>query len=400
MTGTVVAVGAGQASAQFARTLRRRGFDGRVVLVGDEPHRPYQRPPLSKEYQAGDEDDLWLLPEKWCADKDVELVLGTAVTDLELSTRTVSLADGRRLTADAVLIATGGRPRRMPGVEGDRVLYLRTLDDAERIRSLIEPGGRVVVIGAGFIGSELAAAARARGAEVTLLEMLDVPLQRVLGAELGAVCAQLHRREGVDLRVGTGVESVTQEGDRVLVRTTGGDVVEGDLVVIGIGIVPNVELAERAGLATDNGILVDERLRTAAEGVYAAGDVANHFHPVFGRRLRVEHFDNANRQGTVAADNVVGRDAVFDDPHWFWSDQYDFNIQVAGRIDDSLRLILRGDLEGDSFTALFLSDKIVEGVLTVNRGADMAVGRRLVGRRAVVNLAAAGDVQVPLRSLI
>jgi 3-phenylpropionate/trans-cinnamate dioxygenase ferredoxin reductase subunit len=400
MTRTVVAVGAGQASAQFARTLRRRGFDGRVVLVGDEVHRPYQRPPLSKEYQAGDEDDLWLLSEDWCAAKEVELVLGTAVTGLDLSSRTVSLADGSRLAADAVLIATGGRARRMPGADGDRVLYLRTLDDAARIRSLIEPGGQVVVIGGGFIGSELAAAARARGADVTLLEMLDVPLQRVLGSELGGVCAQIHRRGGVDLRLGTTVDSVTQDGDRVLVRTGDGETIEGDLVVIGIGIVPNVELAEQAGLKTDNGIVVDEHLRTDAEGVYAAGDVANHFHPVFGRRLRVEHFDNANRQGTVAADNVVGRDAVFDDPHWFWSDQYDLNLQYTGHADDWDDIVVRGSTEQLDFTAFYRKDGVVQAAFAVDRGDDIAAARELVRQRATPQPAELADPDVDLYDLV
>ncbi|HEY7858259.1 MAG TPA: FAD-dependent oxidoreductase [Candidatus Nanopelagicales bacterium] len=400
MTTTVVAVGAGQASAVAARTLRRRGFDGRIVLVGEEAHRPYQRPPLSKEYlRGGEDDDLYLLPEQWCAAKDVEVVLGTRVTRLVPTSRTVELADGRELTADAVLLATGGRARRLPGATGDRVCYLRTLDDAERISALIRPGGQVVVIGGGFIGSEVAASARARGADVTMIEMLDVPLLRVLGVELGAVCAEIHRRGGVDMRLGQSVESVTQRGERVEVRTGAGDVIEGDLVVVGVGIEPNVELAEQAGLTVGNGIVVDEHLRTSIPGIYAAGDVANVRHPLFGS-LRVEHFDNASKQGAVAANNIMGRETVFDDPYWFWSDQYDLNLQYTGHATSWDEIVVRGSTEELSFVAFYLRDGIVRAAFGVERGDDVAIAKELVAQRATPDPLQLADPDIDLYDLV
>lgn len=405
MTRTVVAVGAGQASAIAARTLRRRGFDGRIVLVGEESHRPYQRPPLSKEYLLGDADGLFLLSEDWCASKEVELILDTKVTSLDPASRTVTLADGRKLAADSVLLATGGRARRLAGAVGDvegtdRVRYLRTLDDADAISALIHPGGRVVVIGGGFIGSEVAATSRALGAQVTLIEMLEVPLMRVLGPQLGAVCAQIHRRGGVDLRLGQSVQGVTQVGDLVQVSLGNGEVIEGDLVVIGVGIEPNVELAEAAGLKVDNGIVVDEYCRTSVEGIFAAGDVANHYHPLYKRHIRVEHFDNASKQGAAAANNILGRETVFDDPHWFWSDQYDLNLQYVGHAQEWDEIVVRGSTTDLDFVAFYLRAGVVQAAFAVERGDDIAVARELVSAAATPNPLRLADPDVDLLDLV
>lgn len=401
MTRTVVAVGAGQAAAVAARTLRRRGFDGRVILVGEESHRPYQRPPLSKEYlREGDDDDLFLLSEDWCAAKDVELLLGTRVVRLDVDAQAVELSDGTRLVADAVLLTTGGRPRRLPGVQGERILYLRTLDDAQRISEHLGPGQRVVVIGGGFIGSEVAASARARGSDVTVLEMLDVPLQRVLGVEMGAACAEIHRRNSVDLLLGETVESVVENGDVVVVRTGSGAVVEGDVVVVGIGIEPNVELAEQAGLKVDNGIVVDEYCRTSIEGVFAAGDVANHYHPLFGRQLRVEHFDNASKQGAAAANNIIGRATVFDDPHWFWSDQYDVNLQYVGHADRWDEIVVRGSVEDLDFTAFYLVDGLLRAAFAVDRGDDIYLAKEMISAAVRPERDQLADLDVELADLL
>jgi 3-phenylpropionate/trans-cinnamate dioxygenase ferredoxin reductase component len=401
MTTTVVAVGAGQAAAVAARTLRRRGgFDGRIILVGEESHRPYQRPPLSKEYlQTGDDDDLFLLDEDWCESQAVEVRLGTRAVRIRPGERTVELSDGSRLTADAVLLSTGGRPRRLPGVQGERILYLRTLDDSQRISEHLHPGRRVVVIGGGFIGSEVAASARVRGADVVLIEMLEVPLLRVLGPQMGAVCAEIHRRHGVDLRLGQTVESVTETSTGVVVRTGEGEV-EGDVVVIGIGIEPNVELAEEAGLKVDNGVVVDEYCRTSLEGVFAAGDVANHFHPVFGRQIRVEHFDNASKQAAVAAKNILGKPTVFDDPHWFWSDQYELNLQYVGHADTWDDLVVRGSVEDLDFSAFYLRDGVVRAAFAVERGDDLYLAKEMVSGALKPDPRQLADQDVDLAELL
>jgi 3-phenylpropionate/trans-cinnamate dioxygenase ferredoxin reductase subunit len=399
MTGTIVTIGAGQTAAVAARTLRRRGFDGRIELIGDEELPPYQRPPLSKDYlAAGDDDGLFLLTEKWCADNDVHLRLGSPAARIHPDRAAVELADGSEIAADGVLIATGGAARRLPGVEGDRVHYLRTLPDADRLRRELRPGTRLIVIGAGFIGSEVAATARGAGVDVTVVETFEVPLQRALGREMGAACAGIHRRHGVDLRLGETVESVVETADGVVVTTSGGRL-EGDHVVVGIGIVPNVEVARRSGLAVDNGVLVDEYCRTSVPRVYAAGDVANHRHPLFDERIRVEHFDNANRQGAAAAGNMLGRDAVFDDPHWFWSDQYDLNLQYAGHARDWDQLAVRGSVDDLDFCAFYLRDGLIRAAFGVERGGDVLLAKELIAGRVSVDPAILRDDDVDLAEL-
>jgi 3-phenylpropionate/trans-cinnamate dioxygenase ferredoxin reductase subunit len=395
---TFALIGAGQASAVAARTLRRRGFDGDIVLIGDEPDRPYQRPPLSKEFLAeGDDDGLFLLPEKWCADQRVELRLG--VTAQRIASGGVELDDGSVMAADAVLIATGGRPRRLRGVEGERIFYLRTLRDAERLRKHLQPGVRVVVIGAGFIGSEVASSARARGCDVTLLEALDTPLQRVLGPDMGAACAAIHTGNGVDLRCGQSVVSVVEQHDGVVVTTSGGPV-EADLVVVGVGITPNVQIAETSGIACNNGILVDEYCRTSLPHVYAAGDVANHSHPLFGERIRVEHFDNASRQGAAAANCMLGRDRPYDDPHWFWSDQYDVNLQYAGHATTWDKIVVRGAVDELDFSAFYLRDRRVRAIFAVDRGGDIILGKELITQQVKVDPQLLADDDCDLAELL
>lgn len=394
----VVLVGAGQASAVAARTLRRRGYDGTITVVGDEPHPPYQRPPLSKEYLIdGEADDLYLLAEEWCAAQRIELILGRPVRRVSPGEAGVELADGRVLPADAVLLATGGRPRRLAS-DSDRVTYLRTKDDADRLRAQLVPGARVVVIGAGFIGSEVAAGARRRGADVTVVETLSVPLQRVLGAEVGAACAHLHRAHGVTLRLGESVVSVVDASDCAVVTTSGARL-EADVVVVGIGIEPNVDVARASGLAVDNGVLVDAHCRTSNPGVFAAGDVANHDHPLFGERLRVEHFDNANRQAAAAANAMLGRGTPFADPHWFWSDQYDVNLQHTGHAPTWDELVIRGRVDELDFAAFYLRGGVVRAAFGMDRGADVVVAKELIAGRVSVDAATLRDEDVDLAEL-
>lgn len=295
VVGAVVIVGAGRCGASAAETLRGAGFDGRVVLVGDEAEPPYERPPLSKAFLAGAQDaaDLSVHPRSWYADSGVELRTAVAVTGLDCRSRLALLSDGSQVGFDRLLPATGGRPRLLPGSSSlQRVRYLRTLADATSLRSSLTAASHVVVVGAGFIGAEVAASARSLGVSVTLLEMLEVPLARVLGSEVGAAYADLHRAHGVRLLTGEGLASVQECDDgAVRVRTTRDRDLECDLVVVGVGIEPRDELAAAAGLTVSNGVLVDEYCRTSVPFVYAAGDVANHFHPLSGTHIRVEHYD-------------------------------------------------------------------------------------------------------------
>jgi 3-phenylpropionate/trans-cinnamate dioxygenase ferredoxin reductase subunit len=402
VTRSVAIIGGGQVAAVAARTLRRRGFDGAITLIGDEPHLPYQRPPLSKGFLQGREqaDDLVLINEQWCADNAVDLRIGVPVTGIDPFSRRLGLADGSSVRADSVLFATGGRPRVLPGITSERVVYLRTIDHAIRVRASLQPGSRLITVGGGFIGAEIAASARTAGADVTMIEMLDVPLKRALGHELGEVCAQIHRDHGVTVLTNEFVESVRDITDGVVVRTAGGREIEGDLVVVGVGIEPNAELAKATGIAVDNGILVDEFCRTSVDGIYAAGDVANHQHPVFEERVRVEHFDNANRQAAAAAMSIMGRRAAYDNVHWFWSDQYEFNLQYAGHAPVWTQAVVRGSVEAQSFTVFYLHDGVVKGAFAIDRGEEIVWAKELIAAQATPDPAMLADEDLDLEGLV
>jgi 3-phenylpropionate/trans-cinnamate dioxygenase ferredoxin reductase component len=399
-TQTFVMVGAGQTAAVAARSLRRRGFDGDIVLIGDEPHGPYQRPPLSKEFLAGTDtlDSLSILPEAWLANNDVEIVTGTRVLRVEPATRTVEV-DGRApVRADAVLFATGGSPRTLtvPGPRPELIHYLRTIDDAQRLQQSLTPGRRVAMIGAGFIGLEIAATARGLGVDVTVLEAAEVPLAGVVGEQLGSVCAHLHRGNGVDIRTGTTVRGLRTTHAGVVIDLADAGSLEADAVVVGIGIIPNVAVAEASGLHVDDGIVVDAQGRTSISNVYAAGDVARRYSPRASRHVRVEHFDNANKQGAAVANTMLGRDAVSDEANWFWSDQYEHNIQFLGAATSEL--VIRGDAEVLDFTAFYLDGDVVCGAFTIDRGEDVIVARELLGRS--VDTSALTDEDTDLWELV
>ncbi len=396
-----VVVGANLSGGAAVQTLREEGFDGRILLVGEEPHHPYERPPLSKEFLRGEQstEALFVRPTSWYAENGIDVRTGVRATAVDPIERSIQLSDGERLGFDAVLLATGGRPRRLRGEPLERVLYLRTMDDSERIRSELQPGRHLVVVGAGFIGAEVAASARSLGLQVTCLEMLNVPLERALGAEMGRVYAEIHRENGVALRTGEGVEAVEETDGGVLVRTTQGAAIEGDAVVVGVGIEPNVELGESAGVKIDNGIVVDEFCRTTVEGIYAAGDVANHWHPVFQRHVRVEHFDNALKQGAAAARAMLGKGDPYDDPHWFWSDQYNHNLQYAGHAVKWDEIVVRGSIEERSFAAFYLEEGVVRAALGLNRGKDVRRATKLIRERAKPDPSVLRDEDVDLRKL-
>jgi len=396
---TFVIVGAGLAGAAAAAELRDRGFDGRLVMIGAEQHPPYERPPLSKEYLRGEQNEpVFARPAEWYEENSVELRLGTRVSSLDPSGPSVEIEGGERIDADAVLLATGGGPRRLPDAPEQGVLYLRTIEDSDRIRKALT-GGRLVVVGAGFIGAEVAASARAKGVDVTVLEMAPVPLQRALGDEVGRIYGQIHRDHGVDLRTEEGVERIEAADGGVVVRTSKGDAIEAEAVVVGVGIVPNADLAEAAGLAVSNGVDVDASCRTSAPGVFACGDVANHDHPLFGR-IRTEHFDNALKMGAHVAGAMLGRDELFADPHWFWSDQYDVNLQYAGFAMTWDKVVTRGSLEERDGVAFYLNEGVLLAALGLNRGKDVRRAMKLIAARATPDEDALADETVDLRTLV
>ena len=356
-----VIVGGGLAGAKAAETLRAEGYDGEVVLVSAEAERPYERPPLSKGYLLGSDerDSAFVHPKAWYDEHDVQLRLSTRATALDPDAHEVELGHGERLRYEKLLLTTGSIPRRLgvPGAESDGVLYLRELPDSDRIRATLTSGARIVVVGAGWIGLEVAAAARHHGADVTVLEVADLPLQRVLGDDIARVFADLHREHDVDLRLGTGVEQFRPVGGGLSVVDSTGDEIDADAVVVGVGIRPALDLAEAAGLSIDDGVAVDASLRTSAPDVYAAGDVAAAEHPILGTRIRVEHWANALNGGPVAARSMLGQDVVYDELPYFFTDQYDLGMEYIGHAPPGSydRVVVRGDLAGREFQAFWLS---------------------------------------------
>jgi 3-phenylpropionate/trans-cinnamate dioxygenase ferredoxin reductase component len=391
MSSTFVIVGAGMAGGKAVETLREDGFDGRIVLLGAEPDRPYERPPLSKDYLRGEAERQTIYLQEdagWYAEHDVELRPSTVVASLDVAESAVVLADGERVGYDRLLLATGAEPKRLPvpGADLAGVHVLRTVEDSDVLRAVLDAGGRLVVVGAGWIGCEVAASARQRGMEVTLIESLSVPLERVLGPELGAFYRDVHLDHGVELRLGDGVEAF-EGADRVeRVRTSEGASIECDAVVVGVGVAPRTELADGV-LDLDDGILVDAGLRASVDGVFAAGDVANHDHPLLGR-LRVEHWANALEQGPAAARAMLGQDVAYDRVPYFFSDQYDVGMEYAGHSQPGDEVVFRGDPATREFIAFWLRDGRVVAGMNVNvwdvnehiqalvrEGASVEVGR-------------------------
>jgi 3-phenylpropionate/trans-cinnamate dioxygenase ferredoxin reductase component len=400
---THIIVGASLAGATATATLREEGFDGRVVLIGAEEHRPYERPPLSKDYLRGEagRDKLYVHPDGFYADHDIELRLGSTAVELDTSCRTVTLDDGDRLGYDRLLLATGAEPRRLPipGAELDGVLYLRSVDDSDALRERLDAGGSVVVVGAGWIGSEVAASASQRGLDVTVIDPLSVPLERVLGAEMGAVYRDIHTDHGVRMLMDTGVAAF--EGDEKVerVRTSDGSELECDFVVVGVGVQPRTRLAAEAGIAVDDGVVVDARLRSGADGVFAAGDVASAHHPFYGERIRVEHWANALNQGPAAARNMLGQDAPYERLPYFFSDQYDVGMEYSGFARSWDRVVVRGDPAAREFIAFWMDgDRVLAG-MNVNVWEVTDAIQRLIRQRISVDDERLADPSVPLDEL-
>jgi len=404
-----VIVGASLAGAKAAQALRDEGFGGRVTLIGDEGERPYERPPLSKGYLQGASarEKVFVHPEGWYAEHDVDMRLGTTVTALDRAARQVVITGGDPIPYDKLLLTTGSAPRRLqvPGADLPGVHYLRRLGDSERIKEAFGQASRVAVVGAGWIGLETAAAARAAGLGVTILEYDELPLLRVLGREAAEFFAGLHRDHDVDLRCGVRVTGVTGDGSATGsatgVRLADGAEVPADLVLVGVGITPNTALAEAAGLQVQDGIRVDEHLRTADPDVYAAGDVASAFHPRLARHIRVEHWANARRQGAAAAKSMLGDEAGYDRTPYFFSDQYDLGMEYTGYVEPGGydRVVVRGDLEKREFVQFWVSDGRVLAGMNVNVWDVTEPIEELVTSGRRVDLDRLADPGVPLDQL-
>ncbi|MFF0369941.1 NAD(P)/FAD-dependent oxidoreductase [Micromonospora sp. NPDC005087] len=404
-TGTFVIVGAGLAAARAAQTLREEGFDGGIVVIGDESERPYERPPLSKGLLTGgaEPDSVYVHDAGWYAEHDVDLRTAVRAVAVDRSDGQVQLADGQRIRYDKLLLATGSRPRDLaaPGVHLDGVLRLRTLADSRRIAAALVDGAHVVIIGAGWIGLEVAAAARQRGATVDIVETAALPLRRVLGDEIARVFADLHRDHGVTFHFGAEVREIRGTGRVSSVLLADGTELPADAVVVAVGVQPNTELATAAGLTVENGIVVDASLRTADPEIYAAGDVANAYHPVLRRRLRVEHWANALHGGAAAARAMLGQPVSYDDLPYFYTDQYDLGMEYVGHAPPEAfdRVVVRGDVAKREFIAFWTAGGRVLAGMNVNVWDVGPSIRRLVATAQPVDLDRLADPAVPLDEL-
>jgi 3-phenylpropionate/trans-cinnamate dioxygenase ferredoxin reductase subunit len=406
-TDGFVIVGAGLAGAKAAQALREQGFQGRLTLVGNERHRPYERPPLSKGYLTGgaERDSVFVHDESFYAEHAIELRLHAAATHIDRSTHRVELADGTELGYHKLLLTTGSEPRRLPiaGSDAAQVHYLRTLDDSETLKSLMMPDTKLAIIGAGWIGLEVAAAARQAGAEVTVMESAELPLLRVLGPEVARTFADLHRGHGVDLRLKTLTSRIITSGGAVTgVELHDGTSVAADAVLVAVGVEPRARLAEEAGLKTGNGVITDESLATSDPDVFAAGDVANAYHPLLATHVRVEHWANALKQPATAAASMLGEPASYSDLPYFYTDQYDLGMEYVGYVEPGGydRVVIRGDLEAREFIAFWTSGNRVLAGMNVNIWDVTDDLKALINSHAGVDVGRLADPGVPLGELI
>lgn len=399
----IVIVGASLTGAKAAEALIEEGFAGEVVLIGSEDERPYERPPLSKDFLRRESTDIPYVHDADFYDHDrIELKTGLTVTAIDPAVNEVTVDGSARLGYDGLLLATGAEPRMLdlPGSDLDGIHYLRTIGDSTGLGERFGDRVKVVVVGAGWIGSEVAASARQKGCEVTLIEPEDVPLKRVLGPDLGAFYRDVHQKHGVNFMGGTGVDAFIGDGSVGGVLTDSGVEVPADLVVVGVGVLPRIGLAEAAGIDTDNGILVDETFLTSSPGIYAAGDVANAWYPFHDRRIRVEHWANAKRQGAAAARSMLGLDPGFDQIPYFFSDQYDVGMEYVGYVDGSEELVVRGDIESGEFIAFWVKGGLISAGMNVNVWDVSETIRDLIRTRTEVGSATLANPDVELSSLL
>ena len=404
MPETFVIVGAGLAGGTAASTLRQDGFDGRVILIGAEQYPPYERPPLSKEYLRGESsfEQALLQPLDSYGENGIELRSEVRAIRIDVQEKTVELDSGEYVAYDKLLFAAGAKNRHVstPGSDLDSVYDLRTVADCDLIRREISPGRKAVVVGMGFIGSEVAASLRLSGVEVTAVDRNKVPLRRVLGEEVGRVLEGMHRDHGTELVFEDTVAAFEGAGRVEGVTTRAGRRLGCDFCVVALGVEPAAELLTGTGVKIDNGVVVDEYCRTDVEGIYAAGDVANHYHPVFGRHIRVEHWQNALKQGQAAARSMLGADEPYQEIPWFWSDQYEHNLQYAGFHRDWDELVVRGSMEGRSFVAFYRKDERILAAVAVDRGRDLRRSVPLIKAQKRIEAASLRDPDVDLRTLV
>ena len=404
---TFVIVGGGLAGAKAAEALRTEGFDGRVVLIGDETERPYDRPPLSKDYLQGksEKEKIYVHPEGWYDDHDVELRLNCPATLIDVAAHQLTVQSGEHFDYDKLLLTTGSSPRRLkvPGNDLDGVLYLRRVADCEAIKAAFTTAKRVAIIGAGWIGLETAAAARAAGVEATVLETAELPLVRVLGPEVAEIFLNLHTRHGVTMRMGVEVAEITGVDHRTSgVRLADGDEIDADVVIVGVGITPNTELAEAAGLTIDNGIVVNEHLRSSDPDIFAAGDVANAWYPSLGRHLRLEHWSAALNQGPVAAANMLGRALAYDRVPYFYSDQYELGMEYSGYVESGHydQIVFRGEVAKGKYIVFWLGQGRVLAGMNVNVWDVTEAIANLVRSGDQIDVTRLRDPEVALEDLL
>jgi 3-phenylpropionate/trans-cinnamate dioxygenase ferredoxin reductase subunit len=400
----IVIVGASIGGGRAADALREQGFDGEIVLVGAEPDRPYERPPLSKGYLAGEvqDDEFFLTAPGDYAERRIDLRLSTRATSLDPTTKTVTLDSGEQLGYDALLITTGATTRRLniPGSQLSGVHYLRTVEDARAIRDDMQRAQRVAVIGMSFIGAEVAATARTLGKEVVAIEAFELPMMGALGREVAGRMAKIHTKHGVEIHTGEFASEI-RGNDRVEQVVTRSGLETGcDMVVIGVGVIPEISWLDGSGIKIEGGVVVDQHCRTSLPDVYAAGDVTAWWSPRYNQHLMVQHFDNAGNQAVVAAKNMPGQDEVYDPVPYFWSDQYDLSLQFAGITQGHDQVVFRGTVAEGSWSAFYLAGRRLMAVLAVNRFKDFSAGRRLLRANAAVAPDQLADESVTLKSLL
>ena len=400
---TTIIAGAGHAGGQTALSLRQAGYEGRIVVCGAEPAPPYQRPPLSKKYLSGElaRERVFLRPESFYARNGIELRLGNAVREIDPEHRRVVLEDGEPLAFTDLVVATGSRPRRLdvPGADLGNIFYLRSLEDADAIRTALVPGRRLVVVGGGYIGLEIASTAKGLGLEVRVLEAADRILGRVTAPEMSDYYTRAHRARGVDVRLSAGV--VSFEGDGTVRGVDcGAETIPADVVVIGVGIVPEVELAASAGIRCDDGVVVDERCATSAAHVHAVGDCTRHPNPILGRTLRLESVHNALEQARTAASNIAGTPARYEQVPWFWSDQFDLKLQMVGMSQGYDAVVRRGSMDADDFAMFYLKEGVLIAVDAVNRPREFMACRKLVPQRPRIDPAKLADESIPMQEMV
>ena len=399
----VVIVGAGQAGGETAAELRRQGYTGRITIVGDEPYVPYKRPPLSKTYLAGatTTESLYVMSPAALDKANVEFIGGVRAKSIDRAGKKLLLEDGRSLSYGKLVLATGGRPRLLtcPGADLPGIFVLRGIGDVEAIRPHFAAGKRLVIVGGGYIGLEVAAVAAKAGLTVTVLESMPRVLQRVTAPEMSAFYERVHREAGVDVRTGMQLAGFEQQGEALHVKLVGGDV-EADLVIVGIGLIANTELASDAGLAVDNGIVVDEFTRTSDPDIHAAGDCTNHPSEFLGRRVRLESVQNAMEQGRAVAANIMGKATRYANVPWFWSDQYDLKLQMVGMSMGFDQVVVRGDPAKRSFATFYLKDGVMLACDTVSRPQEFMLAKKMVAMKAKVDPARLADEGVPLKDQV